>query len=254
MTLINSLLLTALFFSCSITFFLIRKLKFQHKEELQRKDKENQFLISARDNLLRSVNHELRAPLARIKLDVEMLNDMSSKKSLNEDVLFMEGLIDELMDLEKIKVGKLSKNEINITKLIQDVVDRLNIDLESLHFDSSESIDFDCDERLLVKLVKNLLENAYKYRAQGGDVRVNLKNEDKRIVLTVMNEGANIPSEEIPFLFEPFYRAKGSKVNGESGLGLGLNICKEIAIAHNGKIQVSSKKDLGTTFKVVLAK
>ena len=79
MTLINSLLLTALFFSCSITFFLIRKLKFQHKEELQRKDKENQFLISARDNLLRSVNHELRSPLARIKLDVEMLNDMSSK-------------------------------------------------------------------------------------------------------------------------------------------------------------------------------
>jgi two-component system sensor histidine kinase ResE len=67
-----------------------------------------------------------------------------------------------------------------------------------------------------------------------------------------MNEGSYIPSKDIPYLFEPFYRVDKSRTPGKDGLGLGLNICKEIVSGHNGKLQVSSKKDLGTTFKVTL--
>ncbi len=233
-------------------YLLLKRTDLDRSDNLKKITKDNEFIVKARDNLLRSVNHELRAPLSRMKIDIEMLKNEEIRKSLNEDIEYMHTLVEELMEIEKIKVEVLDKASLDLTKLINEVIDKLNLDLDVLFFEQEESIFYKGDERKLEKLFKNLLENAYKYKDEEGCVRVKIQEAKKKIIVTVMNEGTSVPTEDLPFLFEPFYRVDKAREVAKGGLGLGLNICKEIVSAHDGKIQVSSKKGLGTIFKISL--
>jgi two-component system sensor histidine kinase ResE len=217
--------------------------------------KENDYIHNARDNLLRSVNHELRAPLSRMKIDIEMVKDDEIRASLDEDANYMQCLIDELMEIEKIRITQIEKEDIDLNLLVDQVITKLKLDRKNIILETiADQVNLLGNPPLIEKLCKNLIENAFKYKDNDGLVRIKISDEGDRVQLNVMNEGSYIESKDIPFLFEPFYRVDKSRTPGKDGLGLGLNICKEIATSHNGKVQVSSKKDLGTTFKVTLQK
>jgi signal transduction histidine kinase len=219
--------------------------------ESEKVHKKNQYMIEARDKLLRSVNHELRAPLSRMKMDLEFIESKETRESLNSDIEQMHELVNELMEIEKIKVDGIKKEEVSLTEIIKDLVESLNIDHEKLKFNEKEEYLIEGDSRNLSKLFKNLIENAYKYKSEEGDVTIQLSERGEKKIVTIMNEGSSISGEDLPFIFEPFFRVKGSdERESKDGFGIGLNICKEIIDAHGAKIQVSSKKDHGTTFKI----
>ena len=212
---------------------------------------QNDFMIKARDNLLRGVNHELRAPLSRMKVDLEFIEDQSIKKSLGSDIDQMHELVNELMDIEKIKSKGIEKDSLNLTAVVKEVVETLHIDHDQLFLNTEEEFLIDGNRDQLRKLFKNLIENAYKYKSQAGKVNINLTQKGNNTVVTIMNEGSTIEGKDLPFIFEPFFRVKNKDERvKKDGIGIGLNICKEIIEAHKAKIQVSSKADYGTTFKL----
>ena len=222
------------------------------KSELNLINKEKDYVLNARDSLLRSVNHELRAPLTRMKLDLEFLDDSDTKNSLDEDISYMQELIEELMEIEKIKAESRPKSSVDLSKLINDVIDKLKIDHDCLVTNISDDILTNGYQEQLEKLLKNLIENAFKYKEADGKVVIKAVQDEFKATITIMNEGRHIPSEDLPFIFEPFFQVDKARDHNKGGFGLGLNICKEIIDSHQGKIQVTSKRDMGTIFKLSL--
>jgi len=125
---------------------------------------------------------------------------------------------------------------------------KIKIDDVDIKFNLQESIKMKRHSYQLKKLFKNLIENAYKYKSHGGRIFIKAIRTTKKIDISIMNEAKHIPSEDLPFIFEHFFRVDKSRSSTVEGFG--LNICKEIIDSHNGKIQVTSKKDLGTIFKL----
>jgi signal transduction histidine kinase len=228
----------------------LKKNELKFKKELEGAIARNDFMLKARDNLLKSVNHELRAPLTRMKMDLEFMDAGETRESLAKDIQYMQVLVEELMDIEKVKLDSSEKKEVNLNDLLTEVIEKLKIDLDLLDFDCSSELSILGHAYQLEKLFKNLIENAYKYKTDEGKVIIKTSKDQKRQVITILNEGNSIPTEDLPFIFEPFFRVDKSRSSGKEGLGLGLNICKEIIDVHGGKIQVSSKKDFGTIFKL----
>jgi signal transduction histidine kinase len=234
----------------SVLVGILKKEKIEafEKNKLEAKTK---YMVEARDKLLRSVNHELRAPLSRMKMDLEFIENQDTKKSLNSDIDQMHDLVNELMEIEKLKVEGVEKKEVSITEVIKDTIESISLDYGKLEFNESEDFYIKGDEKKLAKLFKNLIENAFKYKSAEGKVLINIGVRANNTIVTIMNEGSSISGEDLPFLFEPFFRTKESdEREKKEGFGIGLNICKEIIDAHDARIQVSSKKDHGTTFKL----
>ena len=216
--------------------------------------KENVFILKARDSLLRSVNHELRAPLTRMKLDLEFLEASEYRDSLSQDVNYIQELIEELMEIEKYKLDQSEMERINLNKLIPKLFDKLKIDENFVTIDLIENSFISGKNYQVEKLFKNLIENANKYKSAEGRINIKSSFQGNKLIINILNEGANIPSSDIPFIFEPFFRSSNSNPENKKGLGLGLNICKEVIDSHKGSIQVSSKKDFGTIFKLSFPK
>ena len=249
MNLILLILVLALILISLLYFFKVKKLT----QKLDLLEKKSSFSEVARDYLLRSVNHELRAPMARMGVDIEMINDKSIANSLSKDLGLMTEMIDELMDIEKIKHNSLQEKmdeKISLKDLVNEVSIDLGVDTASLSLSVDEGSEYLLGSSFqLKKLFKNLIENAFKYRGESGLVRVDIKDIHHKKVVTILNEGAYISSEELPFLFEPFFRRQQDQVN-KKGFGLGLYLCKEVIDAHQGTIKVSSKRGQGTMVKL----
>lgn len=102
------------------------------------------------------------------------------------------------------------------------------------------------DYRRLLQVFTNLLSNAYKYTPEDGEVRVTIEEQRTNIVIKVMDTGVGIRKEELPYVFERFYRGEKSRSRKSGGAGIGLAIVKAIIEAHGGEVQVESKVDKGT--------
>ena len=100
--------------------------------------------------------------------------------------------------------------------------------------------------------IKNLLDNAFKYTPQGGSVKLELVSQSRRVSIQVKDTGIGIPQENLPHIFERFYRVDTSRTRSSGGFGLGLAIVQQIIQAHNGQISVDSTVGEGTTFEITL--
>ena len=146
--------------------------------------------------------------------------------------------------------------EVNLGRLIAS----LSADIEvlcqekglSLQLGQPQDLLLKGDEARLRELFMNLLDNAIIYTPSRGTVSVSLRREGQTAVVVVKDTGVGIPAEDIPFIFERFYRVDKSRSRAEGGTGLGLAICRHIAEAHGGKIQVESQVGVGSSFSVWL--
>lgn len=232
----------------------------------------NHMLASLEDSFRRErrftsdASHELRTPVAVITAYAESLltDDSLSKEehSKVETILNecsrMQRMVSQMLTLTR---GQEGRYPVLMEKVcLNDVLDGVQAVLEpiaaessiTLHFAAAPAIVLSADQSLLTQLVLNLTENAIKYGKTGGDVWVNAAQTDDTILLTVHDNGIGISAENLPHIFERFFRADTAR--DRSGTGLGLSIAQWITSIHGGTIQAESQLGHGTTFTVTLPK
>lgn len=208
--------------------------------------------------------HELRTPVAVILTQTQTaLNRERDAASYKETVEAcqraaqrMRKLIKSLLELARLDAGqeKLKRLQFDFSKAVEDCVELIRplADGRNVKIISElEPLEISGDSERLAQVVTNLLKNATQYNRDGGEVRVKLKIKNGFAALKISDTGMGIPADDLPHVFKRFYRGDKSRT-GSGNTGLGLAISKAIVEAHGGTIEVASKEDAGTVFRVKL--
>lgn len=211
------------------------------------------------------IAHELRTPLTSIRSYIEAFQDgvlpanPENLSVINEEIDRLVGLSSDLKDLNiaEMRGLKITPLPVNLNDVINKVINNLHPLIHEKGLDIqwsplSSPINILGDDRLLTRLFYNLIQNAYKYTEPGGKIRISLQAEQETINIQVQDSGIGIPENELPLIFERFYRTDKSRARESGGSGIGLALVKEIVLLHQGKISVASSVGQGTTFKVTL--
>lgn len=214
-------------------------------------------------------SHELRTPLSVILSSAEILQEMKESlpafhqtvlQNMVDEIRRMSRLIDDLLTLARSDVEtnqKISFQPIHLQRLIGEVADRMQIkavdkDVTVLNRAELDSVLLMGHSDSIRQLFYILLDNAVKYSEQGGKVEIDASLEGtNRVVYSVRDYGNGIPEEDLPYVFERFYRADKARSRDVEGSGLGLAIAAQIVKMHKGQINVKSSKEQGTLFTVV---
>lgn len=218
-----------------------------------------------RRNLVADVAHELRTPLSNIQGYLEAIRDRVIKpdaatiRSLNEEAALLSRLVNELQELSLAEAGelKLVYQEEDIAKLVKQAVTPWQSQLAakeiSLSLDLPDNLPLvNIDWQRVNQVLHNLLENAVAYTHKGGTINVAATTQGDWVEVCVSDTGEGIPAEDLPNIFERFYRVDKSRARVTGGSGLGLTIAKRLVEAHGGKITVQSKLGKGSRFSFTL--
>ena len=211
-------------------------------------------MLQSKEQLLLDVSHEFRSPLTRIKVALEFLAESTVKNDIRDDVDELEKMVSEILETARLdsEYGHLNLQEVNLDQLLQQTARSFNhanakIDLHPMPATPSLQLDA---ERITI-VFRNLLNNALKYSSKSPKpVEVSLEQDHSQVMIRIKNFGTGIPQQELPYIFEPFYRVDKSRSKETGGYGLGLHLCQKIMEAHGGRIVVSSKLSEETTFSL----
>jgi len=221
-----------------------------------------------RRDFVANVSHELRTPLSIFRGYLETLLDdpHQSPSELRRILEIMErhsnrlnALVEDVLSLARLESAgmELHKTQVDLPDLLHSIMrdweKRFAAKELKSHLNFPGSLPaIDADETRLQEVIYNLLDNAVKYSKPGGTVFLRAEPESGNVRISVADQGAGIPREDLPRIFERFYRADKSRGGGESGTGLGLSIVKHIAQLHGGTVEAQSELGKGTTIGVVL--
>ncbi len=216
-----------------------------------------------KNELVGSISHELKTPLATIKAYVEMLRDHALSPEAAREYLDVMGeqadrlarAIDDLLLVSRVEAGQLLKRRETIP--LDAVIDAA---LAAIAFDASlhpidrrtDGIEISGDPDLLRDALAQVIENAAKFSAPGEIIEIRGERRDGRCVVTVADRGIGIADEHLPYIFDRFYRADHALASVSDGSGLGLFIASALARAHGGTIDVRSEPGRGSTFTLSL--
>lgn len=213
-----------------------------------------QEMVRSKERLLVDVSHELRSPLTRLKVALEMTPKSKMRASMMRDIGEMEAMLGEILETEKLKSshGKLELKPVALTHLVQDLAARYKTRKPGVKFMGKASgVIIQADAARVETVLRNVLENALKYSAnQKKPVEIAIHQQAEEVEVTIQDHGPGIPKEEQERVFEPFYRVDPSRNKKTGGYGLGLSLCREIMRAHGGEIILESEPGQGTTVKV----
>ena len=231
--------------------------------EQEKEERERRLFVS-------NVSHELRTPLTSVKSYLEALDEGALydpvapdfiKVSLDETNRMMR-MVTDLLHLSRIDnaTTKLDIELINFTAFITFILNRFdkmrNQDEEKKYElvrdypITSVWIEIDTDK--MTQVIDNILNNAIKYSPDGGKITVSMKTTDDQMILSISDQGLGIPKQDLPRIFDRFYRVDRARSRAQGGTGLGLAIAKEIIKQHNGFIWAKSEYGKGSTFTIVL--
>ena len=200
--------------------------------------------IHARDQLLLDISHELRSPITRMKVALELLPDGPQKNGLLTDLAEMETMIAEILETERMNKehGRLRLEKTNVVELIRSAVEPFTHHPPGvLVILPSREIHLSMDADRIRTVLKNVIENAVKFsKPKSKPVEISILKEGESVTIAVRDDGPGIPEEQIPLVFEPFYRVDKSRSKLPGGYGLGLSLCKKIMDAHGGGIKISN--------------
>nr|WP_245920797.1 ATP-binding protein [Melghirimyces profundicolus] len=221
-----------------------------------------------RKDFVANVSHELRTPLSMLQGYSEALvDDIASSpedqrelaRVIHDESLRMGRLVRELLDLARMEAGhiRLEPARVNIAELVRRVGRKFHAIAREqgveMVLDISDDLDSAWwDEDKVEQVLTNLTDNAIRHTPEGGRVMISAAPGDQSVLLTVEDTGSGIPEEDLPFIFERFYKADKARTRGQSGTGLGLAIVRHIVEAHNGSVTAKSKEGEGTRFLVQL--
>ena len=208
-------------------------------------------LLKANKSLLANASHELRSPLARIRMGLELMDPEPSARSRDEitrNIAELDQLVDEILlasrlDTRETDIGTVE--QVDLTGLAAEESARAGADLEA----SQSQLVVDGVAKLLRRAIRNLLENARRYSS--GPVTVTIARDGSRAVLKVCDRGPGVPAAERERIFEPFYRLRGASER-EGGVGLGLALVRSIAVRHRGSAHCEENPGGGACFVLSL--
>lgn len=224
-------------------------------------------LDHSRNQFVSDASHELKTPLATMKIMLESLiyqPDMQEElrteflQDVNKEIDRLTAIVTDLLTLVRADGHdvRLARERMSLAATVHDVVHRLKLVTEQkeqqLALKLEDSGDMYADKGKLDQVVYNLIENASKYTQPGGHIDVRLVRSGKDAVLTVQDNGPGISKENLPHVFERFFRADKARSRETGGTGLGLAIAQQIVTLHAGTITVDSEEGKGTTFTVTL--
>ena len=231
--------------------------------EQEKEERERRLFVS-------NVSHELRTPLTSVKSYLEALDEGALyepvapdfiKVSLDETNRMMR-MVTDLLHLSRIDnaTSHLDVELINFTAFITFILNRFDkmrsqdqekkYELVRDYPITSVWIEIDTDK--MTQVIDNILNNAIKYSPDGGKITVSMKTTDDQMILSISDQGLGIPKEDLPKIFDRFYRVDKARSRAQGGTGLGLAIAKEIVKQHNGFIWAKSEYGKGSTFTIVL--
>ncbi len=214
-----------------------------------------------RRNMVADVAHELRTPLSNLKGYLEAISDGVVKpdeatiKSLNEEASSLSRLVEDLQELSLADAGKLKiiVQPEDISRLIKETVTVLQTKAAAKSLTISADLPaalplVNIDSHRIKQVLYNLLDNAVAHTGKEGRITVTAREQDDKVYISVADTGEGIPAEDLPMIFERFYRVDKSRARATGGSGLGLTIAKRLVEAHGGTIEVKSIKGQGSTF------
>lgn len=220
-------------------------------------------LVMSQQRLNRDISHELRSPLARMNVALEMARQRSAPETMpqlnrieNESNRLNE-MISRLLTLSKLESGSqnFERYELNLKNIIEQVASDADFEAKAKNRSVRVVRADDChlmgSESLLHSAVENILRNAVRYTKEGSEVEVSLSNGGGRAVITVTDHGDGVPEAELKNLFKPFYRVGEARDRGSGGTGLGLAIAEQAVKLHRGTITAKNHAD-GLQVEIVL--
>ncbi len=214
-----------------------------------------------RRDMVADVAHELRTPLSNVAGYLEAIRDEVVKpdtatiSSLSEEVDLLSRLVDDLQELALADAGelKLLRQPEDLSQLIDQSVKAVQVKVANKGIEANTDISpelplVNIDYHRIAQVLRNLLENAIKHTNYGGKITVSAQQFDSSIKVSVADTGEGIPAEDLPNMFERFYRVDKSRTRNGGGSGLGLTIAKRLVEAHGGAIGVQSELGKGSCF------
>ena len=231
--------------------------------EQEKEERERRLFVS-------NVSHELRTPLTSVKSYLEALDEGALSEPVAPDFIRvsldetnrMMRMVTDLLHLSRIdnETSHLDFELINFTAFITFILnrfDKMKSQDEEKKYElvrdypiNSVWIEIDTDK--MTQVIDNILNNAIKYSPDGGKITVTMKTTDDQMILSISDQGLGIPKEDLPKIFDRFYRVDKARSRAQGGTGLGLAIAKEIVKQHNGFIWAKSEYGKGSTFTIVL--
>jgi len=221
-----------------------------------------------RDQFLSTATHEFRTPLANIRAYAESLDmsddlDPESRKRfynvIQSESIRLAQLVDDLLDISRMQAGAMSLDcrETDLGRLVEEVSQKVAAEMQD------KSLDYRCelppkypklsvDKGKLAAAIVNLLGNATKYTPAGGRVTFRVDVSSRQIEFAVSDSGIGISAEDLPRVFDRFYRCSDDRVREITGSGLGLALTQEVARLHGGDVTVESQLNQGSTFRITL--
>ena len=216
-----------------------------------------------RANLLRSISHDLRTPLTAISGNASILLsdsenlDVDARKQMYgdiyDDTAWLHNLVENLLAVTKIEEGRMELKtqpqlaEEIVSEALQHISRKWSEHIITVTHED-ELLLAQCDARLIVQVIINLVDNAIKYTPAGSHILISTRWEESMAVFTVADDGPGIPDQEKKQIFQMFYTGSTAVADSRRSLGLGLSLCKSIVTAHGGTITVSDNQPVGTVF------
>ncbi len=212
-------------------------------------------------------SHELRTPLTVLQGELESMARSSSNLPIEirdtigsalEETQRLAKIVENLLAISRLEAGEARKQleRLDFAELARSTSDQMRLLAEekNIHLDCNggEHVEVDADPARLKQVVVNLLDNAIKYTPERGKVSISVVKQDSRAVLEVEDNGIGISADDLPHVFERFYRADKARSRQMGGTGLGLSIVRSICLAHGGRVTVNSTEGRGSLFRVEL--
>jgi signal transduction histidine kinase len=224
-------------------------------------------LDALKSEFLAMISHQLKTPITSIKASVELFTEIQEfqpntpqsrlVESMGRGIASLESLVNNLLEFARLKSARvhLATELTNVGELVRNAVALVapaaEMKDQTIHLDiEDEALRAQLDRHRITQVVLNLLNNANLYTPAGGHITVKVGTEDGQVAIAVKDTCGGIPRDELPWIFQAYYRPtpKNNKTAKSSGSGLGLAIAKSLVELHGGKIWVESTQDAGCTF------
>ncbi len=217
----------------------------QRAQGINRMSAQIKSMLEGKSAMLLAISHELRSPLTRMRVNLELLDVSDIQQKLIDDIREMERLVAAILESEKLGSGHAPLNRLRcrVDELVDEVL-LAHPQRARIEADLAE-IEAEIDPMRFSLLVKNLVDNACDHAGEAA-VELRLVREGNELMFEVRDQGPGIPADEIPRLGEAFYRPDSARARETGGYGLGLYLCQLIVTAHGGRMAIESEPGKGT--------